>query len=104
MEFNTYQNGTKETRLPTASTVYLVTGLAAECGEVSGVFAKYIRDGYTHDEYVAKMEKEIGDVLWFLSELCTDCGIELDHVAAMNLAKLRRRQVNMTLQGSGDDR
>jgi len=46
----------------------------------------------------------LGDVLWYLAESCTALGIELDDVAAYNLAKLASRKERGQIKGSGDNR
>lgn len=48
--------------------------------------------------------KEVGDVLWYVSALANELGVELSVIAHMNLIKLARRTVSNTLQGSGDER
>jgi NTP pyrophosphatase (non-canonical NTP hydrolase) len=50
------------------------------------------------------MAKELGDVLWYLSQLASELGLELDAIAAENLEKLLSRQHRGVLSGAGDDR
>lgn len=38
-----------------------------------------------------ELAKEVGDVLWYLSTLCTACNINLGVVAELNVAKLEHR-------------
>ena len=85
---------------------YLLPGLAAEVGELCDVFAKATRDngGTITNGDLIRIQKEAGDVLWFLSELCRFKELPLDNVARANLAKLADRQARGTLRGSGDDR
>ena len=47
---------------------------------------------------------ELGDVLWYLSELCTRLEIRLEDVAARNVAKLADRASRGVLGGDGDVR
>lgn len=49
-------------------------------------------------------EKELGDVLWYLSNLCTEFDFKLDEVALQNLEKLKLRADKGKISGSGDDR
>ncbi len=56
------------------------------------------------EEDRAALTLELGDVLWYLAELCTQLGIGLDDVAAANLAKLQGRIERGTLAGDGDNR
>ena len=50
------------------------------------------------------MAKELGDVLWYVAQLATELGLDLDDVAEANLEKLLSRQRRGVLSGSGDDR
>ena len=65
-----------------------------------------IRDdgGTVGDARRAAMAKELGDVLWYLSQLASELGLELDAIAAENLEKLLSRQRRGVLSGAGDDR
>jgi NTP pyrophosphatase (non-canonical NTP hydrolase) len=50
------------------------------------------------------LAKELGDVLWYVSQLATELGLELDEIASANLEKLLSRQRRGVLSGSGDNR
>lgn len=101
-DFNHYQAMAKVTRLPTANTHYALLGLSGEVGELHSYFAKAIRDEYALDmDYI---KKELGDILWFLSALADDAGLELSEIAIANIEKLQARQKNGTIMGSGDER
>lgn len=86
--------------------VYPTLGLANEAGEVAGKVKKIFRDrgGIVTDEDREALTLELGDVLWYLSELCTRLGISLDDVAARNIEKLQGRVERGTLAGDGDIR
>ncbi len=47
---------------------------------------------------------ELGDVLWYISQLSSELGYELEEVANANLEKLNSRKIRGKIQGSGDDR
>lgn len=81
--------------------VYPALGLAGESGEVAEKVKKYIRDGNLDRDLLAK---ELGDVLWYVSALSRDLGIDLEDVASRNIEKLRSRAERGTLRGSGDSR
>lgn len=81
--------------------VYPALGLAGEAGEVAEKVKKLIRDGNLDRELLAK---ELGDVLWYVSALSRDLGIDLETVATRNIEKLRSRAERGTLRGSGDSR
>jgi NTP pyrophosphatase (non-canonical NTP hydrolase) len=67
---------------------------------------KAIRDdgGVLSDERRAALAAELGDVLWYVAQLATEAGLDLDEIAEDNLAKLLSRRDRGVLQGSGDAR
>ena len=62
------------------------------------------RQGRISDTDRDALALELGDVLWYLSEMCTRLGIRLEDVAAGNLAKLADRAARSVLSGDGDQR
>ena len=108
MEFSEYQRFSRRTaEYPReAWLTYPALGLAGEAGEVSEHAKKAIRDdaGTVTDERRSAMAKELGDVLWYVSQLASELGLELDRIARDNLEKLFSRQRRGVLSGSGDDR
>jgi NTP pyrophosphatase (non-canonical NTP hydrolase) len=85
---------------------YPALGLAGEAGEVAEHAKKAIRDdgGVVTEERRRAMAKELGDVLWYVSQLASEVGLELEEIARANLEKLLSRQRRGVLSGSGDDR
>lgn len=86
--------------------VYPALGLAEEAGEVAGKFAKAVRDesGIISDERKEAIIKELGDVCWFIAELCTLMDVDLETVMQKNLDKLADRAKRGVIGGSGDNR
>jgi NTP pyrophosphatase (non-canonical NTP hydrolase) len=86
--------------------VYPTLGLVNEAGEVAGKVKKIFRDrqGVITDADREALTLELGDVLWYLSELSTRLGIRLEDVAERNLAKLADRASRGVLGGDGDVR
>lgn len=103
---------------------YALLGLGNECGELQGKFKKLLRGdkpglenkvavmlatlGQCTDAEATgfrdMMAGELGDVLWYLSEVATMLGMSLDRVASNNIQKLRSRAAAGTIKGDGDDR
>lgn len=103
MNLNEYQAEALGTCLPQSYNLdYLTLNLAAEGGEVAGVYAKYLRDGGEFPQ--DKMVKELGDVLWQAAVLAHRLGMDLSDVAQINLDKLADRKARSVLNGAGDDR
>ena len=90
--------------------VYTGLKLSGEAAEVGQLIGKAIRDtdfletGKLAPEVQQKMAKELGDVLWYVSEIASQISYHLSEVAQINLEKLQGRKERGTLQGSGDDR
>ena len=110
MRMHEYQEDAHSTSLNTDirgdTVLYPVLGLANEAGEVAGKFKKLFRDknGEYDEEFKEAITKELGDVFWYLAEVCTQLDIELEIVAYWNLVKLGKRQAEDKIKGDGDDR
>jgi NTP pyrophosphatase (non-canonical NTP hydrolase) len=108
MELSEYQRQSRRTaEYPReAWLAYPALGLAGEAGEVAEHAKKAIRDdgGSVGEERKTAMSKELGDVLWYVAQLATELGLDLDEIARQNLEKLFSRQRRGVLSGSGDER
>lgn len=83
---------------------YLALKLNGEAGEVGEAYAKFLRNDYDLEEAKRRISKELGDVLWYISQLASELDLSLGDVAANNIRKLIDRKQRGVLQGSGDDR
>ena len=109
MEFNEYQRESRKTALYPdvgSNPIYPTLGLVGEAGEVADKVKKIIRDKMGLFDQGSKdaIKFELGDVLWYISQLSSELGYELEEVAHANLQKLNSRKVRGKIQGSGDDR
>ncbi len=110
MTFDEYQQKAKKTAIYPSlggqGWVYPALGLTNEAGEVTGKLKKVLRDsaGKMSPETKQAIKKELGDVLWYVSQLSTELGLELDDVASYNINKLADRQKRGKLKGTGDNR
>ena len=86
--------------------VYPTLGLAGEAGEVAEKVKKLLRDdgGVMSQERRAALAGELGDVLWYVAQVATEAGLDLEEIAQGNLEKLLSRQQRGVLSGSGDAR
>lgn len=86
--------------------VYPTMGLVNEAGEVAGKVKKIFRDrgGEINQEDREALKQELGDVLWYLAQICTELDLSLEEVAEANLAKLFSRLERGTIRGDGDKR
>lgn len=113
MEFNEYQKKSRKTAVYPGvgdNMQYLGLGIADEAGEVAGKISKLMRDHNitsVHDltdELRTELVKEMGDVLWYVANLSTEIGVDLNDLAEKNIEKLYSRMDRDTLHGNGDNR
>lgn len=85
---------------------YPALGLAGEAGEVCEEIKKAIRDdgGVVTAERRARLEKELGDILWYVAALCTELDLKMSDVAHANIAKLADRKARGVIHGEGSQR
>ena len=66
-------------------------GMAGEVGELLGEHKKWLRDGESYKLFPERVKEELGDLLWYLSNVATKHGLTLEEVADFNLGKTGRR-------------
>ena len=111
MDFNEYQKFAsrtavwegKQKEFPLA---YVALGLAGESGELIEKIKKVIRNenGDMSEEKRQAIKLEIGDVLWYLSQISRLCDIPFQEAAEGNIKKLADRQARGVIKGEGDTR
>jgi len=86
--------------------IYPTLGLVNEAGEVAGKVKKIFRDkgGQIGEAERLALKSELGDVLWYLAQICTELDLTLEEVAAYNLEKLFDRLQRGVIRGDGDVR
>ena len=109
MDFSDYQTRSRKTaKYPPIGhpVIYPVLGLANEAGEVAGKVKKIFRDkgGVIGAAEREALKGELGDVLWYLAQVCTELDLPLDEVAEHNIEKLYSRLERGTIGGDGDNR
>jgi NTP pyrophosphatase (non-canonical NTP hydrolase) len=108
-DFKAYQRESRKTwnEIPVDHPiVYPTLGLANEAGEVAGKIKKIFRDkgGMIAEEDRQALKYELGDVLWYLTQICTELNLTLEEVAAANIEKLFSRLERGQIRGEGDHR
>jgi len=109
MDLTDYQTKSRKTaKYPAIGhpVIYPTLGLANEAGEVAGKIKKIFRDknGLIGDTERETLKGELGDVLWYLAQVCTELDLSLDEVAEHNIEKLYSRLERGKIGGDGDDR
>lgn len=107
--FQDYQNDSRKTAGYPAighKVIYPVLGLTGEAGEVSDKIKKIFRDkkGEITKADVEMLTLELGDVLWYLTQIASELGVKLEDIAQKNIEKLYSRMKRGKLGGSGDKR
>jgi len=109
LDFQQYQSRARDTaRYPQVGSnpIYPTLGLCGEAGEVADKVKKVIRDkeGVFDEAIRDDLRLELGDVLWYVAQLCSELGMDLADVAQANLDKLASRAARNVIAGSGDRR
>jgi NTP pyrophosphatase (non-canonical NTP hydrolase) len=107
MELSDYQARSRATAVYPGlgeNLTYPALGLCGEAGEVAEKIKKAIRDhgGVLSEARRAALAAELGDVLWYVAQLATEAGLDLETIAEGNLDKLASRAARGVLAGSGD--
>ena len=103
MQLNEYQRQAKTTAIYPIDNgiIYCTLGLVGESGEIAQKLKKVIR-GDCYFLHRSDIALELGDVLWYVSQLASELGYDLNAIAEINLVKLREREQRNTLNGNGD--
>ncbi len=86
--------------------MYLSMGLAGESGEVIEKVKHVVRDqlGEITPEKRELLKKEIGDVLWYASQIARAFDLSFDEIAELNIKKLADRAARGVIKSEGDTR
>lgn len=68
-----------------------LAGLASETGELLGEYKKYLRDGSSHRLFRERLAEEVGDLMWYVSNVATKFDLDLEQIALQNLMKTNAR-------------
>lgn len=108
MTFAEYEEKALRTRHHTAhlGLYYPALKLAGEAGEVAEKIGKMYRDdaGILTAERRLALLDELGDPLWYITEIAHRLGFSLEDVARRNNEKLADREERGVIKGDGDKR
>lgn len=97
MTLNEYQSfaaqGIHDATLEREPIVGFALGLAGEAGEVVDDIKKRIFHG--REVPMEHTAEELGDVLWYVANIATQCGFSLDDIIQQNVTKLTARYPEM---------
>lgn len=109
MQLSEYQEKSKRYIIDAPKTnpfTHWTLGLVGEAGEIANHGHKLFRDhnGSFKPEVQKEIAKEIGDTLWYLSQVASSLNLSLDEIAQQNLDKLESRLKRNVIVGEGDNR
>ena len=106
IDFNSYQEEARRTDRTEGdenAVIVPMLGLAGEAGQLLSEYKKRLRDGETHVRFKDRVREELGDLLWYLANVASKFGVELEDVARANLVKVRARwSLEAAGAGAGD--
>ncbi len=95
MDFNEYQRIAQSTDqvqgTHTEGLMVPFLGLAGEVGSLLVEFKKQLRDGPAHQLYTDHVAEELGDLLWYIANIASKHGLDLETIARNNLRKTNER-------------
>jgi NTP pyrophosphatase (non-canonical NTP hydrolase) len=96
----------KEDQIRYLNLSYAVLGLAGEAGELPNKVKKILRDdgGKLGRSRRGEILMELGDVMWYIQDICNELEITVSDLMLMNMEKLKSRARRGTLKGDGDER
>ena len=77
---------------PTERLLTAAVGMSAEAGEFTEVVKKIIFQGKpVTEENLFHLKRELGDIMWYVSQACIGLDISIEEVIQMNFEKLSAR-------------
>lgn len=109
IDANRYQELSRETVRYSANIheadpeiLFLGNAIGGEGGEINEKIKKYAREG--DEDYLDEIDREIGDIIWYLSRLMDKIDVSFNYVLARNLEKTHYRYNYDKITGEGDFR
>ena len=91
-EFIRRINDLDEQGIPIARLLTAAIGISAEGGEFTEIVKKVAFQGKDLSaDAKLHMIKELGDVMWYITQACIALDVSLDHILAQNMVKLLSR-------------
>jgi NTP pyrophosphatase (non-canonical NTP hydrolase) len=82
----------REKGFPTERLLTAAVGMSAEAGEFTEIIKKIIFQGKpVTEENLFHLKRELGDIMWYVSQACIGLDISIEEVIQMNFEKLSAR-------------
>lgn len=93
MEIKEYQEATQRTlaqlETPLMNDLHMIIGITTESSEISDAYKKHFAYGKELD--LVNIKEEVGDIMWYISNLCNLHDWDLRDIMSTNIAKLQAR-------------
>lgn len=77
---------------PTERLLTAAVGMSAEAGEFTEIVKKIIFQGKpVNEDNLFHLKRELGDIMWYVTQACLGLDISLDEVLQLNYEKLSSR-------------
>ncbi len=91
-EFADRLNDLKIQGFPTERLLTAAVGMSAEAGEFTEIVKKIVFQGKpVTEENLFHLKRELGDIMWYVSQACLGLNISIEEVIQMNFEKLSAR-------------
>ena len=91
-EFADRLNDLKIQGFPTERLLTAAVGMSAEAGEFTEIVKKIVFQGKpVTQENLFHLKRELGDIMWYVSQACIGLDISIEEVIQMNFDKLNAR-------------
>jgi NTP pyrophosphatase (non-canonical NTP hydrolase) len=82
----------RENGFPTERLLTAAVGMSAEAGEFTEIVKKIVFQGKpVTEENLFHLKRELGDIMWYVSQACIGLDISIEEVVQMNFEKLSAR-------------
>src|SRR5210317_103935 len=82
----------REKGFPTERLLTAAVGMSAEAGEFTEIIKKIVFQGKpVNEENLFHLKRELGDIMWYVSQACIGLDISIEEVIQMNFEKLSAR-------------
>lgn len=82
----------RQQEFPTERLLTAAVGMSAEAGEFTEIVKKIVFQGKSvNQENLFHLKRELGDVMWYVSQACLGLDISIEEVIQMNFEKLSAR-------------
>ena len=82
----------REKGFPTERLLTAAVGMSAEAGEFTEIVKKIVFQGKpVTEENLFHLKRELGDIMWYVSQSCIGLDISIEEVIQMNFEKLSAR-------------